>query len=313
MRKGSISQLDQLATEQPNPASANLDTKSSLEIARIISSEDAKIAAAVERALPQIAQAIDWIAEALASGGRLIYVGTGTSGRIAALDAAECPPTFGTDPKMVQFVLAGGRKALGAAVEADEDSDKLGVFEIRKKRPGKKDVIVGIAASGRTPFTIAAVEWARRAGAKTVAVTCNPGTALEAAAELAIVVETGPEVVSGSTRMKAGTAEKMVLNMLSTGAMVRLGYVYGNLMVNLHQKNSKLAERAVMIVQRALRLDRNHAKALLRSAGNSVPVAIVMHSADVTKQDAKTALQSSQGHVRRAIALAAVNRAIPIE
>lgn len=313
MRKGSISQLDQLATEQPNPASANLDTKSSLEIARIINSEDATIAAAVGRALPEIAQAIDWITEALAGGGRLIYVGTGTSGRIAALDASECPPTFGTEPKQVQFVMAGGRKALGAAVEADEDSAKLGVLDIRKKRPGKNDVVVGIAASGRTPFTIAAVEWARRAGAKTVAVTCNPGTALEAAAELAIVVETGPEVVSGSTRMKAGTAEKMVLNMLSTGAMVRLGYVYGNLMVNLHQKNSKLAERAVMIVQRALRVDRNQAKTLLRSAGNSVPTAIVMHAADVTRQDAKTALQSSQGHVRRAIALAAVNRAIPIE
>jgi N-acetylmuramic acid 6-phosphate etherase len=313
MRKRSISPLGQLATEQPNPASANLDTKSALEIARIINFEDAKIAAAVERALPQIAQAIDWIAEALASGGRLIYVGTGTSGRIAALDASECPPTFGTDPKLVQFVMAGGRRALGAAVEADEDSAKLGVLEIRKKRPGKKDVVVGIAASGRTPFTIAAVESARRAGAKTVGVTCNPGSALEAAAELAIVVQTGPEVVSGSTRMKAGTAEKMILNMLSTGAMVRLGYVYGNLMVNLHQKNSKLAERAVMIVQRALRVDRNQAKTLLRSAGNSVPTAIVMHAADVTKQDAKTALQSSQGHVRRAIALAAVNRAIPIE
>ena len=306
-------ELGALATEQPNPASAGLDTKSSLEIARIINSEDAKIASAVQRALPQIAQAIDWIAEALANGGRLIYVGTGTSGRIAALDASECPPTFGTDPKLVQFVMAGGRKALGAAVEADEDSAKLGVLDIRKKRPGKTDVVVGIAASGRTPFTIAAVEWARHSGAKTIAVTCNPGTALQAAAELAIVVETGPEVVSGSTRMKAGTAEKMVLNMLSTGAMVRLGYVYGNLMVNLHQKNSKLAERAVMIVQRALRVDRNQARTLLRSAGNSVPTAIVMHAADVTKEDAKTALQSSQGHVRRAIALAAVNRAIPIE
>ena len=249
MKKGSISELDRLATEQPNPASANLDTKSSLEIARIINSQDATIASAVERALPQIALAIDWIAEALTGGGWLIYVGTGTSGRIAALDAAECPPTFGTNPKQVQFVMAGGSKALGAAVEADEDSAKLGVQEIRKKRPGGKDVVVGIAASGRTPFTIAAVEWARRAGAKTIAVTCNPGSPLEAAADLAIVVETGAEVVSGSTRMKAGTAEKMVLNMLSTGAMVRLGYVYGNLMVNLHQKNRKLAERAVMIVQ----------------------------------------------------------------
>jgi N-acetylmuramic acid 6-phosphate etherase len=313
MRKGSISQLDQLATEQPNPASADLDAKSSLQIARIINSEDAKIASAVERALPKIAQAIDWIAEALAGGGRLLYVGTGTSGRIAALDASECPPTFGTDPKLVQFVMAGGRKALGAAVEADEDSGKLGVSEIRKKRPGEKDVVVGIAASGRTPFTVAAIEWARRAGSKTIAVTCNPGSPLAAVADLAIVVETGAEVIAGSTRMKAGSAEKMVLNMLSTGTMVRLGYVYGNLMVNLHQKNSKLAERAVTIVQRSLRVDRDQARRLLRFAGNSIPTAIVMHAADVTKQDAKTALQSSQGHVRRAIALAAVNRAIPIE
>jgi N-acetylmuramic acid 6-phosphate etherase len=304
MRKSSISQLEQLATEQPNPASADLDRKSALEIARIINSEDAKIASAVERELPQVAQAIDWIAEALANGGRLIYVGTGTSGRIAALDASECPPTFGTDPTQVQFVMAGGRKALGAAVEADEDSGKLGIREIRKKRPGKKDVVVGIAASGRTPFTVAAIEWARRAGAKTIAVTCNPGSALEAAAELGIVVETGPEVVSGSTRMKAGTAEKMVLNMLSTGALVRLGYVYGNLMVNLHQKNSKLAERAAMIVERALGVDRNQTRKLLRSAGNNVPTAIVMHSARVTKRDAERALQSAQGHVRKAITIA---------
>jgi len=284
MRKRRGSELDHLATEQPNPAATDLDTKSALEIARIINSEDAKIASAVERALPQIAQAIDWIAESLA--------------------AAECPPTFGTDPKLVQFVMAGGRKALGASVEADEDSRNLGIREIRKKRPGKKDVVVGIAASGRTPFTIAAVEAARRAGAKTVAVTCNSGTSLEGTADLAIVVETGAEVVTGSTRMKAGTAEKMVLNMLSTGAMVRLGYVYGNLMVNLHQKNSKLAERAVTIVQRALGVDRTQARRLLRTAESSVPVAIVMHSAGVKKNVAKPALAGAHGQVRKAITLA---------
>ncbi len=304
MKKVPATDLDQLATEQPNPASADLDTKSSLEIARIINSEDARVALAVERALPQIARAIDSITEALAAGGRLIYVGTGTSGRIAALDAAECPPTFGTDPKLVQFVIAGGRKALSAAVEANEDSRQLGIREIRKKRPGKKDVVIGIAASGRTPFTVAAVEWARRAGAKTIAVTCNRGSPLEAAADFAIVVETGPELVSGSTRMKAGTAEKMVLNMLSTGAMVRLGYVYGNLMVNLHQKNSKLAERAVAIVERALAVDRDGARRLLRSAGDSVPIAIVMHSARVTKKEAERALQLARGHVRKAITIA---------
>jgi N-acetylmuramic acid 6-phosphate etherase len=304
MKKVPNSELEQLATEQPNPASADLDTKSALEIARIINTEDAKVASAAERALPQIAQAIDWIAEALSVGGRLIYVGTGTSGRIAALDAAECPPTFGTNPKQVQFVMAGGRKALGAAVEADEDSGKLGIREIRKRRPDKKDVVVGIAASGRTPFTLAAVEWARRAGAKTIAVTCNPDSRLEAAAHLAIVVETGPEAVSGSTRMKAGTAEKMVLNMLSTGAMVRLGYVYGNLMVNLRQKNAKLAERAVGIVERALGVDQNQARKLLRSAGDSVPIAIVMHSAKVKKNLAEQALAAARGHVRKATKMA---------
>jgi N-acetylmuramic acid 6-phosphate etherase len=304
MRKRPSSELDHLATEQPNPASVDLDTKSAFEIARIINSEDAEVASAVKRALPQIAQAIDWIAEALASGGRLIYVGTGTSGRIAALDAAECPPTFDTDPRLVQFVMAGGQKALGASVEADEDSRKLGIREIRKKRPGKKDIVVGIAASGRTPFTIAAIEWARRAGAKTIAVTCNPGSRLEAAADMGIVIETGAEVVSGSTRMKAGTAEKMVLNMLSTGAMVRRGYVYGNLMVNLRQKNSKLAERAVTIVEKALGVDRARARKLLRSAGNSVPTAIVMHSASVKKKLAEQALASARGRVRKAISLA---------
>jgi N-acetylmuramic acid 6-phosphate etherase len=304
MKKRLDAALDGLATEQPNPASADLDTKSALEIVQIIHSEDARVAAAVERALPEIARAIDWIADALANGGRLIYVGTGTSGRIAGLDAAECPPTFGTDPRMVQFVMAGGRKALGAAVEADEDSRAMGAREIRKKRPGKKDIVVGISASGRTPFTVAAVEWARRAGAKTIAVTSNPGSALEAAAEMAIVVETGPEVVAGSTRMKAGTAQKMVLNMLSTGAMVRMGYVYGDLMVNLHQKNRKLAERAVRIVERATGVDRNEAQRVLKSAGNDVPVAIVMQVAGVTKKTAKKALAAAGGRVRKAIILA---------
>ncbi len=304
MKKASSSELEQLSTEQPNPASADLDTKSALEIARIINSEDAKVAPAVERVLPQIAQAIDWIAEALASGGRLIYVGTGTSGRIAALDASECPPTFDTDPSLVQFVMAGGRKALGAAVEADEDSRKLGVHEIRKRRPTKRDVIVGLAASGRTPFTIAAIEWAKSAGARTIAVTCNRDSPLEKAAELAIVVETGPEVVTGSTRMKAGTAEKMVLNMLSTGAMVRLGYVYDNLMVNLHQKNTKLTERAVMIVERAMGVDRNQARKILKASRKDVPVAIVMHLTGASRKEAEKHLKLAGGNVRQAVARA---------
>ena len=303
-RKRTQLDVNQLATEQPNPAARELDTKSALEIAQIINAEDAKVAAAVKRALPQIATAIDWAAHALRNGGRIIYVGAGTSGRIAALDAVECPPTFNTDPKMVQFIIAGGVKALAGATEANEDSRSLGVSEMRRKRPGKKDVVVGLAASGRTPFTVAALEYARRAGAKTIAVTCNRGTPLAKAAELAIIVETGPEVLAGSTRMKAGTAEKMVLNLISTGAMVRLGYVYGNLMVNLHRKNSKLAERSVGIVQRALGVANRKAADVLKSAGNSVPVAIVMSKANAKRAVAEKALTRAAGHVRNAITLA---------
>ena len=296
--------LHRLGTETINSASADLDRKSALEIARIINAEDAKVAAAVKGALRQIAQAVDLIAAALAQGGRLIYVGTGTSGRIAALDAVECPPTFDVDPRMVQFIIAGGPKALEAAVEADEDSRKLGRKEIAKKKPTKKDVVVGIAASGRTPFTIAAVKYARAHGAKTVAVVCNPKSPLGQAAHVAIVADVGAEVVAGSTRMKAGTAQKMILNMLSTGAMTRLGYIYGNLMVNLHTKNEKLLERAVGILEEAAGLDRAAARKVLAAAGGRVPLALVMAKAGVSRARAAVALRESQGQVRRAIALA---------
>ena len=293
-----------LETEQPNAASADLDCRSSLEIARIINAEDSRVAGAVKRSLPQIAQVIDWIAAALAKGGRLIYVGTGTSGRIAALDAAECPPTFDTDPKMVQFIIAGGPRALAEAVEASEDSRNLGRRAISKKRPRKNDVVVGVAASGRTPFTIAALEYARSQGAKTVAVVCNHNTPLQKAAHVAIVAEVGPEVVAGSTRMKAGTAQKMILNTLTTGAMTRLGYVYGNLMVNLHLKNSKLTARGIGILEQAAGLKSTAARKLLKQAHNNVPVALVMARAGVTRPRALAALNAMQGHVRRAITMA---------
>jgi N-acetylmuramic acid 6-phosphate etherase len=296
--------MDRLITEQVNPRSTDLDTKPALEIARIINSEDTRITASVQKVLPQIARAIDWAAEAIASGGRLIYVGAGTSGRIAALDAAECPPTFNTDPKTVQFVMAGGIRALGAAVEADEDSRELGVQEMRKRKPGSKDVVVGLAASGRTPFTVAAIDYARRQGARAVAITSNPRSPLQKAADLAIVVETGPEVVSGSTRMKAGTAQKMVLNMISTGAMVRLGYVYGSLMVKVHPKNVKLTERAITILHRATGLSRNESEKMLRRAGGNIPIALVMVQATVNRSRAEQALIAADGHIRRAITLA---------
>ena len=296
--------LGRLATEQPNRASAGLDLKSALEVARVINAEDATVAAAVQRALPQIARAIDLIADALQRGGRLIYVGAGTSGRIAALDAAECPPTFNVDPKTVQFIMAGGPAALAAALEANEDSRGLGEREMAKRKPGRNDVVVGIAASGRTPFTVAALGYARSKGAKTIAVACNRNTPLQKAADLAIVAEVGPEVISGSTRMKAGTAQKMILNMLSSGAMARLGYVYGNLMINVPPKNSKLAARGVSILQKAASVSRPVAQQALKAARDSVPVALVMLEAEVDRREAEHALKLSKGHVRQAIAAA---------
>jgi N-acetylmuramic acid 6-phosphate etherase len=298
------SNIQRLATEQLNPASADLDLKSSLQICRIINNEDARVAIAVKKALPQIARAIYLIVDALSQGGRLIYVGTGTSGRIAALDAAECPPTFGVDPRKIQFVMAGGVRALASASEADEDSQSFGISAVAKKNPGKKDVVVGLSASGRTPFTIAALTYARRRGARTVAISCNRNSALEKAADLAIVAEVGPEVISGSTRMKAGTAQKMILNMLSTGAMVRLGFVYGNLMVNLRQKNSKMTERALMILQRATGLTAAQARRLLRQSQQNVPLALVMQNAGVDRNQAEKAIKSEARHLRRAIAAA---------
>lgn len=293
--------ISHLLTEQQNRASADLDNKPAIDIARIINGEDATVAAAVQAALPQVAKAIEAIAGALKGGGRLIYVGAGTSGRIAALDASECPPTFNTDPKRVQYVIAGGPKALGAAVEANEDSRKLGAADMAKKRPTKRDVIVGIAASGRTPYTIAAVEYARRRGATTVAVVCNPGSELGRAAEIEIVAEVGAEVLSGSTRMKAGTAQKMICNMLTTGAMARLGYVYGNLMVNVHPKNEKLVERAVGILIKAADATRSAAEDALQDSGKNVPVALVMLKRGVSRKEAEKLLKAAQGNVRFAI------------
>ncbi|MGH9669498.1 MAG: N-acetylmuramic acid 6-phosphate etherase [Terriglobales bacterium] len=293
--------LNQLATEQRNSAAELLDTLSADQIARVLNAEDARVAPAVEHALPEIARAIDAIAQALSRGGRLIYVGAGTSGRIAALDASECPPTFNTDPRAVQCVIAGGARALNSAAEINEDSPRLGRRDLAKKRPTKKDVVVGISASGRTPYTLGALEYARERGAATVAVTGNPGSPLAQAAEIAIVIETGPEVVAGSTRLKAGTAQKLALNMLSTGAMTRLGYVYGNLMVNVHLKNRKLVERGLSILERAAGLNREAARKALKAAGNSVPVALVMLKAHVSRPEARRRLAGAHGHVRKAI------------
>jgi len=296
------SNLQKLGTERSNIRSANLDTKSALQIARLINAEDAKVAPAVKHALPQIAKAIDIIAKGLKRGGRLIYVGAGTSGRIAALDAAECPPTFHTRPETVQYVMAGGSAALGAAVEASEDSRDIGARDMASRKPGKNDVVVGIAASGRTPYTVAALRYAKKKGAKTIAITCNAGSPLGKAVDVAIVVEVGPEVVSGSSRMKAGTAQKLVLNMLSTGAMARLGYVYGNLMVNVHLKNKKLVERGIGVLQEAAGVNRKSAERALKAAGNQVPIAMIMLGHNIPRTAAVKRLESAKGNVRKALA-----------
>ena len=298
------SDIRQLPTEQILSVASNLDGMSSLEIARLINEQDATVAGAVQRELPQVARAIDTVADALRSGGRLIYVGAGTSGRLGALDASEIPPTFNVSPRMVQYVMAGGPRALGASTEASEDDTKLAIQEIKKRKPGKHDVAIGIASSGRTPFTIAAMEYARRRGARTIALTCNRNSPMERACDFAIVTEVGPEVLAGSSRMKAGTAHKMVLNMISTGAMARLGYVYGNLMVNVWTKNEKLIQRAIRILEQATGADHDTAARALKESGNRTPVAVVMLAAGVSRSQAAARLKQSRGHVRHAIAMA---------
>jgi N-acetylmuramic acid 6-phosphate etherase len=299
--KDQASLLQELTTESQNEASQGIDTKSALEIARIINHEDTKIAAAVKKALPEIAQIIDQVTHSFREGGRLIYVGAGSSGRIAALDASECPPTYSTAPGQVQYIMAGGPKALASAVEVNEDSEELGQRDIARRRPTRKDVVVGVSASGRTPYVVAAVAYARARGAHTAAVTCNHGTPLIAAADLAIIADVGPEVICGSTRMKAATSQKMILNMITTGAMVRMGYVYENLMVNVHMQNSKLVERGIRLLMTACNISRAAAVETIKCAGRSVPVALVMLKAKVEKPEAVRRLARSDGNVRRAI------------
>jgi len=293
--------LSKLATEQQNPSTLNLDTMSALEIAHAINREDQSVPEAVEKQLPQIAKAIELVAESLSKGGRLIYVGAGTSGRLGALDASEIPPTFGISPKLIQHVMAGGDKALHSAVEDEEDSLNLGKKDIARRKPGAKDIVVGIAASGRTPYTLAALRYAKKKGAKTAALVCNRNSPLEQAADMAIVIDVGPEVLSGSTRMKAGTAQKLVLNMISTGAMVRLGHVYGNSMVNVTPRNHKLRERGITILEKASGVTHKEAARALKAAGWKVPVALVMLKTSSSKDQARKSLKAADGQVRRAI------------
>jgi N-acetylmuramic acid 6-phosphate etherase len=294
--------LKAIATEQRNPRSYGLDKKSTIEILKILNREDARVALAVRRTLRPIGKAVDAIVASLRRGGRLFYVGAGTSGRLAILDAAECPPTFGTPPSLVQVLIAGGGRALRHAVEGAEDSPANGAKDLRRAGVSRRDVVVGITASGATPYVLGALAFARRRGAVTVAVTSNPGSPLARAAQIAIVPETGAEAVAGSTRLKAGTAQKMVLNLLSTAAMVRMGRVYENWMVSVAMTNRKLEQRGARILEEAAGVSASRAEHALRLAGHNLPVALVMLKTGANLSEARRRLAKTGGNVRQALA-----------
>jgi len=291
----------EIETEACNPASAELDRLSTLQILQVINREDALVARAVGKELGPIAQAVDAIVERLEHGGRLFYVGAGTSGRLGLLDAVECPPTFGTPPEMVQAVIAGGEPALHGTVPGAEDSEQAGHGDLAFLAVTARDAVVGLSASGSTPYVLGALAEAQARGALTVAVTCNRDTPLAALVDIAITPLVGPEVIAGSTRMKAATAQKMVLTMLSTAAMVRLGKTYGNLMVGLQATSDKLRRRAQRIVAKATHLPEAKAAALLNACDGEVKTAIVSHVAHVTPDEARLALQAAGGRVREAL------------
>jgi N-acetylmuramic acid 6-phosphate etherase len=292
---------ENLTTEAANPDSTDLDTLSSAELVRLINAEDAKIAAAVAEQADVIAEAIDIIAAKLAAGGRLIYVGAGTSGRLGVLDASECPPTFNADPWQVVGLIAGGDVALRSAIEGAEDSADLAVADLRRVTLSARDVVVGIAASGTTPYVLAALDEARAVAAATIGLTCNRAAPIAAHADLCIEVVTGPEVLAGSTRMKAGTATKMVLNMLTTAAMVRLGKTYGNLMVDLRASNEKLVGRSLRILQQLTGLDPADARAVLDACGGELKTAIVSQRLGISVGQARQGLQQAGGRLRIAL------------
>ena len=291
-------------TERRNAHSRGLDQKSTLEILRVFNREDARVALAVRRQLPKIARAVEAIVKAFSNGGRLIYVGAGTSGRIAALDAAECPPTFGVHPQMVRAVIAGGARALRYAAEDAEDSASRGAHDLKRLHISRKDVVVGIAASGTTPYVLGAIQFAKHCGAVTIGVTSNCYSALAHRASIAIVPDTGPEALTGSTRLKAGAAQKMVLNLLSTAAMVRIGRVYDNWMIHAALTNNKLRQRGAQILEAAADVDASTAEHALRQSGHNLPVALIMLKSGVSVREARRALAAAHGNVRQALVLA---------
>lgn len=290
-------------TEQENPRTANISLLLPDEIVQLMNAEDALVAGAVASVLSDVARAVEGIVDRLRAGGRLFYIGTGTSGRLGVLDAAECPPTFGVAPDLVQAVIAGGYEACYRAVEASEDDAEAGGNDLRSRGFTKNDALVGIAASGRTRYTVGAVEQARALGGFTVAITCAPGSPITKAAEVSIVPVVGPEVIAGSTRLKAGTAQKMVLNMLSTATMIRLGYVSGNRMSNMQTRNAKLRARAIRIIMAEAGIDERAAIENLEKANGKLPAALLMAKEGCTLKDAEGALAAASGVVERAAEL----------
>src|SRR5579864_4935459 len=293
--------LEHLLTEQPNPASEGIDALPTSEMLRVINGEDRKVAEAVSRELPSIVRAVDAIVDAFERGGHLIYIGAGTSGRLGVLDASECPPTFNVPPEMVRGIMAGGEAALARATETTEDDPAIGARDLQQSGFAASDVLVGITASGRTPYVLGAVAEATRMGALTIGISCTTDSELARAVKVPITLLVGPEIVAGSTRMKAGTATKMVLNMLTTASFIRLGYVFGNLMVNVQPKNSKLADRARRIIATAGGVSYDRAEQLLMAAGNSVRTAIVMARAGVDRAEAERRLASAGGRITESL------------
>ncbi|TDE22311.1 N-acetylmuramic acid 6-phosphate etherase [Vibrio owensii] len=293
--------LSRLVTESRNPASAEIDTLSTIEMLQVINQEDQKVALAVQGVLPQIAQTVDAITAAFANGGRLIYMGAGTSGRLGILDASECPPTYGTHPDMVIGLIAGGHQAILKAVENAEDNAQMGQDDLKALNLTQHDVVVGIAASGRTPYVLGGLEYAKSIGATTASITCNPECAMAEAADIAILPVVGAEVVTGSSRMKAGTAQKLVLNMLTSGAMIRSGKVFGNLMVDVEATNAKLIQRQTNIVIEATGATKEQAEKALEACERHCKTAILMILADLDAEKAKSRLTEHNGFIRAAL------------
>lgn len=292
--------LSDLLTETQNPASTEIDALPAAEMLRVINAADRDVPVAVEREIPDIARAVEAIVARLEKGGRLFYIGAGTSGRLGVLDASECPPTFNTPPELVQGIIAGGDGALRHSIERAEDDPEQGRRDLIDRDFHTGDALVGIAASGRTPYVLGALSYARSLGALTIGLSCTPDSELARAAEIAITPVPGPEIVTGSTRMRAGTATKLVLNMLTTGVMIRMGYVYGNLMVNMQATNEKLTDRASRIIASVAGVPYDEASRLLRTAG-SVRVAILMHKLGVSRGEAETKLAAAKGRLRAAL------------